>query len=193
VLGVYRHREKFTIDAFHLPASIAALVAEWGLGALDQHVMSVPGFKVAYSAFYQELKTGTLPAGILKPPVYPAPALLAGDAADDDGDFGSVQTGPMPEYTRALAAFWASVAAHPDFAVVGKAAIRALAIPFSQTAVERAFSTLKNLATQNRLHAGERYLTNLLMLVCNRPYYKDHSNHELEMLGLADMLKSFRV
>ena len=98
-----------------------------------------------------------------------------------------------PSTTRALAAFWASVAAHPDFAVVGKAAIRALAISISQTMLVRAFSTLKNLATQNRLHAGERYLTNSLMLVCNRPYYKDRSNHELEMLGLADLLKSFRV
>ncbi len=39
VLGVYRHREKFTIDAFHLPASIAALVAEWGLDAVRSFVV----------------------------------------------------------------------------------------------------------------------------------------------------------
>ncbi len=40
VLGVYGRRERFTIDAFHLPASNAVLVAEWGLGALNQHVMA---------------------------------------------------------------------------------------------------------------------------------------------------------
>jgi hypothetical protein len=39
VLGVYRRREKFTIDAFHLPASIAALVAEWGLDAVRSFVV----------------------------------------------------------------------------------------------------------------------------------------------------------
>ncbi len=53
-------------------------------------------------------------------------------------------------YTQAHAAFWSAAAAAEHYANVGKAALRARAIPFSQTTAGRAFSMLKNLGAQNR-------------------------------------------
>ena len=72
VLGVHRRRERFTIDALHLPASYAASVAKWGLGALDQHVM---GSRWRTWRFTRSSRPGRFRWGSSKPPVYLAPAL----------------------------------------------------------------------------------------------------------------------
>ncbi len=79
-----------------------------------------------------------------------------------------------------------------DYAAVGRATPRALAIPFYQTIAGRAFSMLKNLAAQNRLRAGGRYRMNLMMLTFNEPYYIMLSDAELRTLGADDLLKALR-
>ena len=188
VIGVYRRRECFTINALAAPDDPVLLKA-WAERALGGPMQSVPGFQFAYAAFYRQLKDGTLPESIPPPPKLPATRPKAAAAAEDDDGFGDEPLDPMPAYTLALARFWYAVAADEDFAVVGKAALQALAIPFSQTTVERAFSMLKNLATQNRLHAGERYLINLMMLHFNEPYYTSMSASELKTLGIDVLLK----
>jgi hypothetical protein len=198
LLSVYKRRECFTISALVTPddEDPAKLVA-WAKRALGSPMQAVQGFQVAYSAFYRQLDAGTLPKSIPPPPQPPAAqppkvAAAAAAAADDAADAGEAPLDPTPAYTQALAAFWSAVAADGDYAVVGKAALRALAIPFSQTTVERAFSMLKNLATQNRIHAKERYLMNLMMLTFNEPYYIMLSDIELQTLGVDDILKAQR-
>jgi hypothetical protein len=200
ILDVYRRRECFTIKALLPPdAADPRKLASWAQHGIGQPIVTVPGFQLEYSAFYQELQNNTLPESIPPPPA--APALRSrktggrgdiDDDDDDDDDVGAAALDPTPAYSQALATFWSAVAAIDDYAVVGKAALRALAIHFSQTAVEQAFSMLKNLAAQNRLHAGERYLFNLMMLNFNEPYYIAHSETELQTLGLDELVTALR-
>ena len=71
---------------------------------------------------------------------------------------------------EALIRFWRTVAADKsDIAIVGKEAVRALSIPISQAVVERSFSVLSNREIDNRLHALDRYVVNMMMLAGNRP------------------------
>ena len=72
--------------------------------------------------------------------------------------------------------FWRTVAADPsDIARLGDAAMRALSIPISQTVVERSFSVISNREIDNRLQAGYRYVSNMLMLACNRSYFTEEA------------------
>ena len=112
---------------------------------------------------------------------------------NDYDDYGVAPLDPTPENTQSLAAFWAAVAANQSYAALGIAALRALAIPVSQTVVERAFSQLKNLATPNRLHAGRRYVLNLAMLNSNAPYYKMQTDKEIQLLGLPELVAAMRL
>jgi hypothetical protein len=166
ILGVYQRRECFAIEALPVSDDPAA-VTICARRALGRSILTVPGFQGAFSAFHTALRDKTLPAGIPLPPMQPVAALP--DHNDYD-DYGVAPLDPTPEYTQSLAAFWAAVAANQSYAALGMAALRALAIPVSQTVVERAFSQLKNLATPNRLHAGRRYVLNLAMLNSNEPY-----------------------
>ena len=80
-------------------------------------------------------------------------------------------TPSTPQDNRALLEFWRAVAADADIALVGREALRARSIPISQNTVERSsFSVLSNREIDNHLLAGDRYVTTMLMLPCNRPY-----------------------
>jgi hypothetical protein len=69
----------------------------------------------------------------------------------------------------------------PDYKAVAREALGALSIPLSNAAVERTFSVLRGRSEFNRLHAGDRYVSNVMLLSCNqhmlqkivRPEYAD--------------------
>ena len=105
-------------------------------------------FHFAYTTFWERMTAGTLPVPVPPPPATPS----------------------TPQDNRALLEFWRAVAADADIALVGREALRARSIPISQTTVERSFSVLSNRESDNRLLAGDRYVTTMLMLSCNRPY-----------------------
>ena len=55
---------------------------------------------------------------------------------------------------------------------LSRAALAALSIPFSNASVERTFSVLSNRKIDNRLSAGDRYVTNMMMLACDAAIYR---------------------
>lgn len=78
--------------------------------------------------------------------------------------------------------FWRSLpAVYPVYTSLAREALGALSIPLSNAAVERTFSVLRSRSAFNRLHAGDRYVSNVMLLSCNqhmlqkivRPEYAD--------------------
>jgi len=59
------------------------------------------------------------------------------------------------------------------------AALFALTMPVSNTMAERAFSTMSNVAIDNRTLASPSYLKRYLMVACNRQWYWAYMNSVL--------------
>jgi hypothetical protein len=169
-LSIYCRRSRFNIGGGALPpAQPITGVTEWAKSALGK--LPTLEFLDSYGTFKNQLDdvNSLFPPAIRKlvPPAAQVPF-----SRDD---------------AIKLVMFWRAVAKHPPFALVGNAALRALSIPVSQTVVERSFSVLSNREIDNRLHAGSRYVRNMLMMAVNKPYLTAFLDQRSQ--ALATMLK----
>jgi hypothetical protein len=170
-LEIYQRRDCWNVGKPDtMPAPDASDFGAWVKRATGQPATTA--FTIAYSHFWGSVTGGYLKK-LLPPPRPPEPLSEKEAIAYAN------------EYAAALVRLWRAAAADKDTAIVGKAALRALSIPISQAVVERSFSVLSNREIDNRLHAGDRYVVNMMMLAFNRPHYAVVSTQQAAVLGVV--------
>jgi hypothetical protein len=165
-LAIFNCRECFNIgQPLSLPAADnSAAIWDWMTKATNKDPPPAE-FRSAFELFLEKKERGTLPAQVPPPPQDP---FSKSDA-------------------EALVKFWRTIKADASLRRVGEAALRALTVAYSQTVVERQFSVMSNLEIDNRLHAGPRYITNMLFLRCNGPFFDEYITARLAVLGTAGL------
>lgn len=94
---------------------------------------------------------------------------------------GDQTRGPLPPRTNPIN-FWRALLNHRRYSEVAKEVLGVLSIPLSNATAERTFSVLRSRAVFNRLHAKSRYVTNMMMLSCNKYMFTKVFLPELQVI-----------